>query len=102
MANSLNTNPVVYTAVAASYKAAVALSQGTLFTLQIKKIVWEAPTNVGHVAQIVDPASGRLLYRAQCAAINVGDTQDWTTHPQLWADFEVARLDSGNLFIYLV
>ena len=100
MANSLNVNPAVFTTTQASYKAAVSASQGTLFTLLIKRIVWEAPSTVGHQCLIIDPQSGRTLFRMVADAANKTIEQDWTARPQLWADFAVDQLDSGNLYIH--
>lgn len=100
VANSLNTNPIVLTGVSGSYKAATAAVQGTLNTLLVKKIVWEAPTTAADQVHIIDP-TGRTLYQQISPSTGVGDSQDFSARPLMWTDFSVIQLDSGTLFIYL-
>lgn len=100
MPNLLNQSPIIIQAVmASSYKALVASTLGTLFTTRIEKIYWEQPTTAGDTVQILGPGAQELV-RMRCE--NAGQSQilDWVSNPRLWQDFQVARLDSGNLYIY--
>jgi len=101
VANSLNTSPVVITAAQTSYKGATLATLGALTTLRIERVYWEAPSTVGHVALITDPASGRTIVRLQCASAGAGIDQDWTANPKMVSDFAVPQIDSGNLYIHL-
>lgn len=101
MANSLNQNPIVIdTVMAQGYKAAVASSLGSLFTLKIDKVYWESPVTVGDKVTIVDPDNGNVILDLTCDVAGKSQWVDWTAHPKLVANFRVAVIGSGTLYVY--
>jgi hypothetical protein len=101
MANLLNQNPIILTGImASSYKALVAATLGTLFTLRIEKIYWRSPIVAGDQLLIVDPGSGNTLAHMRCENAQQSQVLDWNANPRLWRDFQVVQLDSGELEIY--
>lgn len=102
MGNLLNQNPIMLTNTQTSYKAAMAATLGTLFTLRIEKIVWENPGATGHVALIIDPATGNNIARLIAQGAGIPQILDWSAKPKLYSDFAVVQLDSGILQIYTV
>jgi hypothetical protein len=100
MANLLNSNPIIITGVLASYKAAVAATLGTLFTLRIERIFWRTPNIAGDVCLITDPANGANKMRLVCEVTKISQIVDWSANPKMWSDFCVDQLDSGELEIY--
>jgi len=101
VANQLNTNPIVTTGVQSSYKAAVAASLGTLFTLRVKYIRWQGPVSVGDTLLITDPSSGQELCRLTCFTAKNDIVEDWSASPHIWRDFAVDQQDSGKAYIHL-
>jgi len=102
VSNSLNTNPIVTTGAQSSYKAAVAASLGTLFTLRVREIRWLSPNNVGDVLLITDPQSGQELCRLVCSTAKQDVVEDWNANPHEWRDFAVTQQDSGRAYIHTV
>lgn len=101
MSNNLTSNPIVITgSMASSYKASVAASLGTLFTLVVEKIYWENPATPGDQVLIGDPGSGQTLLNLRCETANQSQIVDWTANPRLWRDFEINTFNSGTLYIY--
>jgi hypothetical protein len=98
MANVLNQNPIIISGTQTSYKAATLASLGSFASLRVTKIYWENPTTVGDQMVIIDPATGRNIFRMRCESANISQI---ATLNQLWADFAVNELDSGTLYIYL-
>lgn len=102
MANILTTNPIHISAVQTSYKAAVAASLGTLFTLMVHHFRWIDVGTIGDEVQIIDPQSGQELLHLKASAASSEITGDWSAKPRLWRDFAVIKFDSGQLDIFLV
>lgn len=100
MANALNQNPIILTGTQTSYKAAVATSLGTLFTLKIEKFYWEDPITIGDQVVLIDPQSGAEKLRLRCEVAGQSQVVDWTAAAKLFNDFAVVQLDSGKLYIY--
>jgi hypothetical protein len=101
LANSLNTNPVVIDSVFQSYKASVASTLGSLFTICVTKIRWVGTAAAGQTVTIDDPQGGAVLAQLTSVA-GGGDIElDWSASPRLWRDFSVASLPSGKLFVFL-
>jgi hypothetical protein len=100
MANLLTRNPIVLTTTQTSYKAAVAATLGTLFTLMIEKVYWEDPITVGDGVLIESPDSGAELLTLRCETAGQSQVIDWTNKPKLWRDFACVQMDSGSLKIY--
>ncbi len=98
MANSINTNPIILTGVQTSYKAAVALTLGTLFTLRVARVEWFSPATIGDQAVIIDPSSGKEWLRFKC---EVALQSQILPVNELWSDFAVDQLDSGVLKIFI-
>jgi len=86
--------------MAQSYKAAVAATLGTLFTLRVEKIYWFNPAAIGDVVNIGDPISGLTLLNLRCEVANQTQVIDWTPNPRLWQDFEIDTFGSGTLYIF--
>ena len=101
MSNSLLVNPIVIVSATSSFKASTLSALGAFQTLLIEKIYWENPSNVGDVVSIINPASSAVLLPLRCEVANQSQVIDWTPRPKLWADFEVAQIDSGTLYIFL-
>jgi len=101
MANVLNRNPIVIDSALTSYKAGVASSLGTLFTLIVTKIRWVGPAAVGDQVIIDDPQGGAQLAVLRNTVANGPDIEvDYSASPRLWSDFSVAQISSGKLYIY--
>lgn len=99
MANALTRTPIVIDTAFASYKAAVAATLGTLFTLRVYSVTWVGPGAAGHQAEIVDPQGGGQLLLMNAVAAGQDVVRDWSAAPRLWADFGVPIIQSGKLFI---
>lgn len=104
MPNILNQNPIIIEVAQTSYKAAVAATLGTLFTLRVQSITWQNPAKAGDVLLICDPASGNTLYRAVAylpysGAPGAVPQEKLFVPARLWVDFEVPQIDSGILEI---
>jgi len=100
MSNLLNQNPIILTATLASYKAAVATSQGsTIGPLRVTKVYWLDPATIGDQAILVDPRTGNVLEQFRCEVAG----QSQIIHPKvpLWKDFELLQIDSGTIEISL-
>lgn len=102
MSNSTNTNPIVYTAAAGSYKAAIAATLGSPSTLLISKIYWFDPTTIGDQVLLTNPQSGQNIIRLRCEVAGQSQVVDWSTRPKLLQDFAIPQLDSGVLYIYIL
>lgn len=101
MANSLSRNPIYVDATFPSYKAAVAATLGTLFTLIVTKVRWVAPTKAGDQVVIEDPQNGNVLLNMFNPTNTGGDIEeDFSASPRLWSDFAVGTLSSGRLLIF--
>ncbi len=99
MANNLNSNPINLTATQTSYKAAVATSQGSPFTLLLKSVYWEQPNAVGDGFLLIDPNGGREILRGRCEV--AGQSQLFPLNMMV-SDWACDQLDSGNLKIYTI
>lgn len=101
MATNLNSNPIRIEAImATSYKAQVAVSQGTLITLKVAQIRWLDVGIIGDELLIEDPGSGIELVHEFVAATRSEVVWDFTANPVLWRDFQVVQLGSGRVEIY--
>jgi hypothetical protein len=106
MANVLTTNPIrIDSVMATSYKAAVALSLGTLFTLIVHQVRWLNPITggaggTGDEVLIIDPQSGQELLRLHAVTAGAEVVADWSAQPRLWRDFQVVQLGSGRVDIF--
>lgn len=100
MANVLTSNPIIIRGTQSSYKAAVATSLGSPFTLRIEKWYWENPAAAGDQVVITDPQDGSEKLRLRCELANQSQVIDWTSHPKLFSDFAVVEIDSGTLYVY--
>lgn len=99
MANALAQNPIIIDSTLASYKAAVAASLGTLFTLRVYSVAWVGPGASGHQVEIINPQSGQQLFVANASAAGQDVIRDWSSAPRLWSDFGVPLIQSGKLYI---
>lgn len=91
---------VITGSMAQGYKASVAASLGTLFTLKVEKVYWKSPVAQNDQVTIGDPASGLTLLNLNCESAGQSQIVDWTADPKIWRDFEINRFDSGTLYIY--
>ena len=99
MANSYAVNPIRIDTTFQSYKAQVATTLGTLFTLIVTKLRWVGPGAVGAVV-VDDPQGGEQLAFIQNSSANGPDIEvDFSASPRLWRDFSVV-IPSGVLFVY--
>lgn len=100
MANNLLANPIILdTVMTSSYKAQVAASIGTLFTIRIEKVYWYGPVTSGDTF-VLQNGSGATLIQGICSGSNISQIFDWTPAPKLWADFQLTQLSSGKIEIY--
>jgi len=100
MANLLNQNPIIITGTQTSYKAAVAATLGSLFTLRVEKWYWRTPANVGDICLVIDPANGVERLRLRCEVAGQSILVDWTANPKIMSDFAIVQFDSGELEIH--
>lgn len=101
MANLLSQNPIIITAaMSSSYKASVAATLGTLFTLRVEKLYWENAVTKGDRVRIIDPQSGNELASFYNVANGSDYVADYTPNPRIWADFMVNQIDSGTIKLY--
>ncbi|MHB8501496.1 MAG: hypothetical protein ACYDHE_11200 [Candidatus Acidiferrales bacterium] len=102
MANILNRNPIYIDTAFQSYKAAVAATLGTLFTLIVTRVLWVGPVAIGDEVIIDDPHGGAQLLLLRNTVTNGPDIErDYSASPLLWADFGVPQMPAGSkLFIY--
>lgn len=102
MANVYTDDPILIdTKFSSSFKAAYSTARGandTLWTLRVGSIYWFNPANVGDVALITDPLSGRELCIFRCETANQSQLIQVN---KIWSDFVVPQLDSGRLKITL-
>jgi|SRR5579859_1932494 len=100
MANNLNVVPIYIDTAFASFKAVVAATLGTLFTLRVYSVRWVGPAASGDQVVIEDPQGGEQLLLMRNTTANGPDlVADWSAAPRLWRDFGVAQISSGKLFI---
>lgn len=83
------------------FKASVASELGSPSTLLVEKVYWFNPASIGDLVEIGDPISGLTLLNIRCEIADYNQIFDWTSNPRVWQDFEVGRIDSGTLYIYL-
>lgn len=100
MSNSLLTNPVVLDSSLASFKAAVASTLGTNFTIVVTRLRWVTP-GASHTLTITDPASGAVLAQLDSDASSADVDMDWTAYPRIWDDFSIGAPAAGKLYVYL-
>jgi hypothetical protein len=99
VANIYTRNPIVIDTTFSSYKAQVAATLGTLFTLVVTKLRWVGPAGVGQIV-VDDPGSGNQLAVLNNSSANGPDIeQDFSASPRLWTDFSVV-IPSGKLYIF--
>jgi hypothetical protein len=99
MANIYTQNPIRIDTSFASYKAQVAATLGTLFTLIVTKVRWVGPGAVGQLV-IDDPQGGEQLVAIQNSSAGGPDLEeDFSASPKLWRDFSVI-IPSGVVFIH--
>jgi hypothetical protein len=99
MANNYVVNPIRIDTSFQSFKAQVALTLGTLFTLIVTKVRWVGPGAAGQLV-INDPQGGEQLVALQNSSAGGPDIEeDFSASPRLWRDFSVV-IPSGVLFIY--
>jgi hypothetical protein len=102
MANNLLVNPVVFTTVmATSYKNQTATSLGAFQYLLIEKVIWETPVTVGDQFIFIDPISSQTLLLGTCEVAGQSQVFDWTPKPRRWQDFELSKISSGTIYLYL-
>ena len=102
MSNNLLVNPIRLDSIMASgYKASTLSALGSFQYLRVEKILWETPVSVGDQAVIEDLIAGNILATLTCDTANVSQCLDWTAKPKRWADFQVTKLSSGILYIYM-
>jgi hypothetical protein len=100
--SNLLVNPVVLTAaMTQGYKASTSAALGSFQYLLVEKIVWETPLNVGDQMVIEDLIAGNVLATLTCDTANVSQCLDWTAKPRRWADFQLTKLSSGTVLLYL-
>ena len=100
MSNSLLTNPIILDSALPSFKAAVASTLGTKFTLVVTKLQWANP-GASHSLTITDPNSGSVLAQLDSDASSADVVQDWTAYPKIVDDFSIGAPAAGKLFVYL-
>ena len=102
MANIYTRNPIVIDTAFQSYKAQVAATLGTLFTLIVTKIRWVGPVGAGDTVIIDDPQGGNQLLVMRNTTANGPDiVEDYSASPRIWLDFGVPQMPAGSkLFIY--
>ena len=83
----------------ASYKAAVASSLGTKFTLVVTRLRWVTP-GASHSLSVTDPNSGTVLAQLDSDAGGGDVDMDWTAYPRIWDDFSIGVPAAGKLFVY--
>lgn len=100
MANNISNNPIILdTTGTVGYNIAQPLT--------VTKIVWEAPTTAGHIAQIVRAVDNTtVLVEATAGANDVGASVafDFNTpiiFPQAQGGWYLKTLGSGKLLIYV-
>jgi hypothetical protein len=99
VANIYTRNPIFIDTTFNSYKAQVAVTLGTLFTLVIVKLRWVGPGAIGQVI-VDDPGSGNQLAVLNNSAATGPDIElDFSASPRLWTDFSVV-IPSGKLLIF--
>jgi len=102
MANIYTRNPIYVDTAFQSYKAQVAATLGTLFTLIVTKVRWVGPAAVGDQVVFDDPQGGnQLLVMRNTVAAGPDVEEDFSASPRLWLDFGVPQIASGKLFIYI-
>lgn len=100
--SNLLVNPIVINSIMATgWKAATSAALGSFQYLKVEKILWETPVTVGDQAVIEDLIAGNILATLTCDTANVSQCLDWTAKPRRWADFQVTKLSSGILYVYL-
>jgi hypothetical protein len=100
--SNLLVNPVVLTsAMSQGYKASTLSALGSFQYLRVEKILWETPLNVGDQMVIEDLIAGNILATLTCDTANVSQCLDWTPKPRRWADFQLTKLSSGTVYLYL-
>jgi hypothetical protein len=100
MANNYVANPIRIDTSFQSYKAQVAATLGTLFTLIVTKVRWVGPGAVGQLV-IDDPQGGeQLAVMSNSSAAGPDLEEDFSASPRLWRDFSVV-IPGGVLFVYI-
>lgn len=93
---------MVITGSVTGYKAAVASSIGTLFTLKVERILWVNPP-ISSSLSIGDPVSGEVLWTRNTSSTSTTSPdidEDWTENPKLWTDFAIDIFPGGTLYIF--
>ena len=102
MANNLLVNPVRIDSIMVSgYKASTLTALGSFQYLRVEKILWETPLVVGDQMVIEDLIAGNVLVTLTCDTANVSQCLDWTAHPKRWQDFQLTKLSSGIVWLYM-
>jgi hypothetical protein len=100
--SNLLVNPIVLNAAMASgWKASTSATLGSFYYLLVEKILWETPVTPGDQMVIEDLIAGNILATLTCDTANVSQCLDWTAKPKRWADFQLTKLSSGTVYLYL-
>lgn len=100
--SNLLVNPLVITATMASgYKASTLAALGSFQYLLVEKLYWYKPVTPGDQCVVEELTAGNILAQFNCETANNSQLIDWTAKPKRWADFQVTKLDSGVLYVYL-